>query len=139
MICKKSFWRKAINDFILWLSGGVLYFYIEILFRGFSHYSMIICGGLCFLFVGKAGVDILYSTCRFKVPVIMGIGAFIITTLEFITGIVVNIFFDLKVWDYSDVYGNVMGQICLPYTFLWGALSLLCVYFTDMLERVILN
>ena len=32
--------------------GGMAYFNFEILFRGYSHISMIICGGLCFYTIG---------------------------------------------------------------------------------------
>ncbi len=131
----QKFWQY----FLLWLTGGILYFYMEIMFRGYSHYSMIICGGFCFLISGKVGLDIMYKKSRFYIIKIMAVAAVVITTLEFITGIIVNIIFDLKVWDYSDVWGNVMGQICIPYTFMWGVLGLLCVYATWIIENFIIN
>ncbi|MDE6026433.1 MAG: putative ABC transporter permease [Lachnospiraceae bacterium] len=133
------FVKKLIRHFVLWITGGIAYFYIEIIFRGFSHYSMIICGGFCFLLVGEIGVDILYSGQPFYILKIMGLAALVITTLEFFTGIIVNKIFQLGVWDYSTVRGNIMGQVCLPYTFLWGVLGLVCVYITDMIDRFILS
>lgn len=131
----QKFWQY----FLLWLTGGILYFYMEIMFRGYSHYSMIICGGFCFLISGKLGLEIMYKKSRFYIIKIMAVAAVVITTLEFITGIIVNVIFDLKVWDYSDVWGNVMGQICIPYTFMWGVLGLLCVYATWIIENFIIN
>lgn len=131
--------KKFPRYFLLWLTGGIAYFYMEIMFRGYSHYSMIILGGFCFLFVGQTGLHILYEKSRFFIVKIMAASALIITTLEFVTGLIVNILFDLKVWDYSRVKGNLMGQVCLPFTLLWGVLGLLCVYMTYIIQRFILE
>jgi hypothetical protein len=38
--------RELSNIFII---GGILYGLIEIIFRGYTHWSMVITGGLCFL------------------------------------------------------------------------------------------
>ena len=46
-----------------------------------------------------------------------------ITTAEFLCGLLVNTVMGLHVWDYSGVPYNVMGQVCLPYTLVWCALS----------------
>lgn len=131
--------KKVFEDVILWLTGGLLYFYLEIAYRSYSHYSMIICGGLCFLVVGTAGDYILKNKKPLitSIILIMFFGTLIITTLEFITGIIVNIKFDMGVWDYSSLKFNVYGQICLGYTLLWALLSLLCVYFIDIIKKYI--
>ncbi|MCM1082198.1 MAG: putative ABC transporter permease [Clostridium sp.] len=134
-----KFFEKFQQYFLLWLTGGIAYFYMEIMFRGYSHYSMIICGGFCFLFVGQVGLSLLYGKSRFFIVKIMAASALIITTLEFITGLIVNVIFDLEVWDYSRVKGNIMGQVCLPYTFVWGVMGLLCVYMTYMIQKFILE
>ena len=36
----------------LFLIGGALYYVIEILWRGYSHWSMFILGGICFVIMG---------------------------------------------------------------------------------------
>ncbi|MGN0152518.1 MAG: hypothetical protein ACI39Q_08590 [Wujia sp.] len=127
------------KNLILWFTGGILYFYMEIAFRGYSHYSMLICGGLCFVLVGYAGRIILQHSRRpiWYIPAIMVAGTLIITSMEFLTGIVVNVIFDMQVWDYSDQKYNVMGQICLPYSALWSVLSLLCVYLDNLIRKYI--
>ncbi|MDE5778527.1 MAG: hypothetical protein K2I10_08530, partial [Lachnospiraceae bacterium] len=68
----------------LFLVGGFSYFYIEILFRGYSHFSMIICGGLAFIFCG-----LINQLTHFRISLIsqMIISMFIITGLDFITGL----------------------------------------------------
>ena len=36
----------------LFLIGGALYYLIEVLWRGYSHWSMFILGGVCFMIMG---------------------------------------------------------------------------------------
>lgn len=130
--------KRISEDIILWMTGGLLYFYLEIAYRGYSHYSMIICGGLCFLIVGTVGNSILNNKpVLYAIILIMFFGALIITTLEFVTGIIVNLRYDMGVWDYSSLKFNVYGQICLGYTMLWGLLSLLCVYIISIIRSFI--
>ena len=114
------------KNFILFLFGAISYVIIELLWRGHTHFSMFILGGLCFLLVG------LINEKR-KIPLIsqMVIGAGIITLLEFICGYIVNIRLGLNVWNYADMPFNIMGQICLPYTLAWFVLSGVCVVVDD--------
>lgn len=131
--------EPAARFFILWLTGGILYFYMEIAFRGYSHYSMLICGGFCFALVslfGKWSLEQRASKAR-AILEIMVVGSLIITSLEFITGIIVNLIFDLRVWSYARMKYNVMGQICLLYSCLWAILSLPCVYLGGILRKFI--
>ena len=51
--------------------------------------------------------------------------------IEFAVGIVVNVWFGWDVWNYSRQIGNVMGQICLPYSVLWMFLSLIIIFVDD--------
>ena len=44
--------KKYLKIFILWLAGGFSYFFLEILFRGRSHWTMCLLGGFCFLLIG---------------------------------------------------------------------------------------
>ena len=43
-----------------------------------------------------------------------------VTSCEFITGIIVNKWLNLNVWDYSNVPFQLFGQICLPFMALFG-------------------
>lgn len=120
---------------ICWFTGGLVYFYMEIVFRGFSHYSMFICGGVCFVLVGMVSE---YLAAREKRVIVrfaklMLMGSFIITFFELLTGLIVNVIYGLNVWDYSYYKYNFMGQICLLYSGLWGVLSILCMYLYKVL------
>lgn len=54
--------------------------------------------------------------------------------VEFITGLVVNIWLGLGVWDYSNMPFNLLGQICLPFAFAWVALSAIAIVLDDYLR-----
>ena len=44
--------RKLLKFLILLSSGGLTYVLIELLFRGRSHWSMFLVGGICFTLIG---------------------------------------------------------------------------------------
>lgn len=102
--------------------GGSLYYGIEILFRGRSHWSMFLLGGLCMVFISYQG-----RATNWEEPLLIQMlrCAIFITCGEFITGILVNKIFLLSVWDYSDQAYELFGQICLPYMVCFMLLGLM--------------
>ena len=100
------------------LIGGLLYGLIELLFRGHTHWTMVVTGGLCFAFI------YLMST-RSDLPLILKCltAALFITAVEFVVGCIVNRRFRLDVWDYSNKRYNVLGQVCPLFTVVWFFLS----------------
>ncbi len=94
---------------------------------------MFILGGLCFISVGL--VKEYYFT--FKKPLLIQqcISCLIITILELIFGLILNVKLGLDVWDYSNFKFNFMGQICLRYSILWFFLSLPTIIFYDYLRH----
>ena len=45
--------NTSLKYFTLFLIGGITYYFIEIAYRGYSHVSMVIVGGLCFILIGS--------------------------------------------------------------------------------------
>lgn len=115
----------------LFLTGGLIYYLIEILYRGYSHYTMFILGGFCFICCG-----LINELFRWDTPLALQqlICAGIITVLEFIFGVVLNIWLGLGIWDYSSLPFNILGQICLPYSLLWFFLSLAAIILDDYMR-----
>ena len=113
------------KKFLLHLSafsgGGMAYGGIEILWRGYSHISMVLLGGLCFLCL------IHISKYKLRLTAKSLIGGGFITLAEFLAGCVLNLWLGLGIWDYSDQRFQLMGQISLRYFFLWCVLSFLVV------------
>lgn len=111
--------------------GGFIYALIEIMFRGHTHWTMMILGGICFIAIG-----LINEFLSWDIPLIAQgiIGSVAITSLEFITGCIVNLKLGWNVWDYSDVLFNVKGQICLPFSVLWVFISVAAIILDDYLR-----
>ena len=120
--------REIIKLSLLFLMGGMIYFAIEIAFKGDSHVSMFIVGGMAFLLIG--GINNYFDR---DMPLAwqMLCSAVIITFLELISGLIVNVWLELGVWDYSNIPLNFMGQICPRFFLIWYFLSLAGIYLDD--------
>lgn len=115
----------------LFLTGGILYILLEIIWRSHSHWTMFLLGGLCFVCLGAINEIIPWEMPLWKQVLI---GACIVTTLEFITGVIVNLMLHWNVWDYSAMPGNILGQICPQYFILWLPVSLVAIVLDDWLR-----
>ena len=122
-----KFWKNAV---LFYLGGGV-YMALEFLWRGYSHWSMFLLGGLCFLLLGQLGRKLGWIPIWAKVI----LGAILITALELGTGLLVNR--DFSVWDYRALPFHYRGQICLNFSLLWMPVSLAAMALYDKAERVI--
>ncbi|MBC8545637.1 hypothetical protein H8711_01625 [Clostridiaceae bacterium NSJ-31] len=110
--------KRMRNGMLLFLIGSSGYSLIEVLWRKYTHWTMALTGGVCFVVLHG-----IFRRCRplWKKCVY---GAASITGVEFTVGCVVNRLLGWNVWDYSHMSGNLLGQVCPLYTFLW---SLLCI------------
>jgi Predicted membrane protein len=123
--------KKLLKNLFLFAVGGGIYILIEIAYRGHSHWTMFLLGGLCFLSLGYINCFLPWET-PLAVQTLIGSG--IITALEFITGYIVNIKLGWHVWDYSNVPLNFYGQICLLASFGWYFLSVVGITLDDYLR-----
>lgn len=127
----KSNTNPLIKHSILVVIGALLYLFIEIIYRGHTHWTMGILGGACFLLIGFINEYLSWDTPLWVQGII---GAFIITSLEFVCGLVLNIWLGLGIWDYSQMPFNFMGQICLRFSAAWFFLSIVAVILDDCLR-----
>ena len=123
--------KKIRRQFGLLALGGAGYGAIELLWRGFTHWTMVLTGGFCF--------SILYNLCgameRCRRWQKCLAGSAIITVVEFGVGCLVNLRLKWNVWDYTNVPGNLLGQICLPFRFVWFLLCAPATALCDKLRR----
>ncbi len=116
------------------LMGGVAYGAIELLWRGHTHWTMVLTGGICFLFMyliaarRPAGRPGQYFLC-----------AAVITAVEFVVGSIVNVGLGWGVWDYSAMRWNLYGQICARYSLYWLILSVPGCALARMLRQLFLR
>ena len=120
-------WKYA----VLFYLGGMSYVLLELIWRGWSHGSMFVVGGLCFLLIGS--IDRVFP----EMPLLMQgvLGACLVTAMELVSGLFLNRFLGLGVWDYSSLPYNFMGQVCMAYFFLWIVVSWAAVVLEDTLRR----
>lgn len=118
---------EKILEILVFVLGGFAYGMMEILFRGHTHWTMVITGGACVLTI------YMLSGWLMSIPLIMAAatGALIVTTYEFFVGLIVNVRLGWQVWDYSALPGNIMGQICPVFTAAW---FLLCLVFLGIVK-----
>lgn len=120
--------KKMLKYLILLLIGGFVYYAFELVLRGWSHWTMFLLGGICFILIGEYNEHVEWDTPLIKQGVV---GACIVTALEFVVGMIVNVYLNWNIWDYSDIPLNFMGQICLPFSIVWIAVSILAVVVDD--------
>lgn len=105
---------------LIFLTGALGYGSLEILFRGYTHWTMMLTGGACLLTLSILNREYKQTPLLLKAAG----GAIIITIYEFAVGLIVNLWYGWHVWDYSLLPGNILGQICPLFTMLWFFLSL---------------
>lgn len=123
--------KQIIKEPILFCVGGMAYNVVEVLYRGYTHWTMFVVGGLCFVLIGLINEIFSWETALWKQ---MLIGGTVITVVEFVSGCVVNLLLGWNVWDYSQLPLNVLGQICVPFYFVWVLLSLVGIVLDDMIR-----
>ncbi len=65
------------------------------------------------------------------------IGTLITLAIEFSSGMIFNVWLGMNLWSYKGVFGNVYGQICLPYAIGWFFLIPLALFINDRLRHLL--
>ena len=112
--------EKLRTDASLFLLGALGYPFLEILWRGYTHPTMALAGGLAAVLLYRINRPL----SRGFLPLRLLASGAAITLTELLFGVIFNLGFGMDVWDYSDLPLHFLGQICLPYSLLWCLLSL---------------
>ncbi len=102
------------------LIGGVGYGCIELAARGYTHWTMVVLGGLCL--AGLYRLDL--ALARLPLLVRAAAGAAMVTAAELAAGLVLNCWLGLRIWDYSREPMHLWGQICPRFSLAWYGLCL---------------
>lgn len=113
-------------EIAVFVLGAGAYGAMEILFRGYTHWTMLLTGGACVLTMYYMQEWILSQ------PVVLGAlaGAMIITAYEFFVGVVVNLKLGWQVWDYSAMPGQCT-RTDMPRIYCNLVLCLFYIFWTD--------
>ena len=92
--------HRLLNKYLfLFNVGGLLYILIELIWRGRSHWTMFLLGGICFVFLGLINEVLPWQMPLWQQILIGAVG---ITTLEFLTGCIV-------IWLSAGTSGTTAG------------------------------
>ena len=119
---------------LVYTIGGLLYACIELAWRGWTHWSMVLCGGLCFLMM------YICADLPLSLPKKWLLSTAAVTAAEFYTGCLVNLRLQWNIWDYSSERWNLLGQICPKFILLWFFISIpgtaLCLRLRPLLSQL---
>ena len=97
---------KRLSEYLFfWTLGGTLYYSFEMIFRGFSHWSMFMLGGFCLVFCIQQGIWTGWDSPLW-----------------------LQVLWCRHVWDYSDQPFQLMGQICIPFAVLFSGLCVVGIF-----------
>ena len=128
-----KYMKNILKYITIFISGGIIYMCLEIFWRGWTHWTMGVLGGLCTVLIGLIN-EILPDDTPLLVQA--PLASIIITILEYYTGYILNIKLGLNIWDYSQLPFNVDGQVCLYASLLWMVLGLIAVILDDAVRSL---
>ena len=134
MVVGYDIMRNTMEHLILFLIGGSVYYALEMLWRGYSHWSMFIVGGVAFILVGLINEYFTYDIPLWKQ---CWISMIIITILEFVSGCILNLWLGLDIWNYTVL--DILGQVSLPFMAIWFGLSVVGIVLDDLLRWKLFN
>ena len=105
---------------LCFILGATGYAAIEVIWRGYTHWSMMIAGGVCFIIFSLVAERFREKNLLIKAA----ISALGVTVVEFVGGVVFNIIFKMRVWEYSGMPFNILGQVCPLFTLLWAGVAI---------------
>lgn len=125
---------------LMWTWGGAAYFLLEVAYktaRGEPErisWTMLVLAAILCIPIERAGAEMPWD-----VPLWMQAAgcAVLVTATELIAGLILNVWLGLGVWDYSDLCGNLWGQICPQFAAIWWGLCLVFIPVFDWMRYAV--
>ena len=140
------------SDFLviafLFFVGSIVGWLIEIVFRRFfssankehrwinpgfliGPYLPLYGCSLCVLFLlARINITFIKNIILYRI-ILFTIMALIVTFIEYIAGIIFIKGMKIKLWDYTNEWGNIGGIICPKFSFFWAILSAIYYFLID--------
>ena len=130
-------YKKLLVSIFTFVVFGLMYYGVEILYRGYSHWTMAVLAGIIAILIGS-----LNDTFSYEMPFDLQIlvGTCFATVFEGIAGIILNVFLGLGIWDYSNLWGTFFFEQCnIFFCAAWAVLSAACIVLQDCLVYYVLK
>jgi uncharacterized membrane protein len=121
---------KQYERLFAFLMGYFIYSLIEIINRGYTHWTMSLTGGVVLMLLYTVN-----SHSRMTLMKSCFTGALLITSVELTVGIFDNLIMHWNVWDYSGMPMNFLGQICPLFSCYWFLLCIPAYFLCRMIRR----
>lgn len=125
--------KLILETVVLFAVGFCAYTGIEIAFRGYSFRAMGIAGAVIFTIIGhlndNRNIGLLWIALE---------GSAIITGFELIFGSIL-LESGMRMWDYSNMWGNYRGVICPLFSLLWCFISVAAALLDDFIKCKLFN
>jgi len=126
----KNKFKRLIITSLIGLFSSIVYCFIEIMARGYTHYSMAILAFICGIGLMFLNDTVLEYDTYFEIQVLFG--TLLCTTLEYIFGLMFNSNF--SVWDYRNLPFTLHfldDQVNIMFCFAW---MLICIFGIPLLD-----
>lgn len=136
-----NFWMLfllfTVYSFIGWLTESI-YCSIQVgkfINRGFLN------GPFCPVYgIGGVAVVSMLAPFEHNIITLYIAGVLITSSIEYITGFVLELVFHTRYWDYSDQKFNIQGRVCLQNSLLFGVMCVVgMLYIQPLLLRILLS
>lgn len=125
---------KKLLSLLIWTWGGTTYFLLEVLYKSIRgepekiSWTMLVLAIFLCIPIERAGCELPW-----EYPLLLQafICAVLVTVCEFFAGLILNVWLNMNIWDYSNLPLNLCGQICLRFFLLWW---LLCLVFIPVFD-----
>lgn len=132
-------WGNKILSMLICTWGGTLYFLLEVLYKSINSrqeqisWTMLIVALFLCIPVERCGYNFSWDC-----PLILQAFtcAVLVTVVEFICGLFLNVYLHLNIWDYSNLPFNLMGQVCVSFSLCGGYFVLFLFLFSILLDIV---
>lgn len=131
---------KWVLSMLLWTWGGTMYFLLEVAYKTISgrpeaiSWTMLVLAVALCVPVERCGAELPWD-CPLWLQALCC--AALVTAAELAAGVVLNLWLGLGVWDYSQMPGNLWGQVCPQFALLWWGLCFLFIPVFDWLRYAV--
>ena len=121
---------RWVLSMLLWFWGGTVYFLLEVAYKTATgrpemiSWTMLVLAVLLTIPVERCGEQLPWAVPLWLQALAC---AALVTAAELAAGLILNVWLGLGVWDYSDLPGNFMGQICPQFAAVWFGLCLVFI------------
>lgn len=128
---------KWVLSILLWIWVGAIYFFGEVIWKTSQgraemiSWTMFLLAIILAIPLERFGAELPWKMSLLLQALICSVA---ITAAEFVAGCVFNLWLNLHIWDYSNLPGNILGQVCPQFMVLWFILSIVGIVMLDWMR-----